>query len=649
MNVTSKLTELKKQSSDLPISDRARFSCRLAKQFEKAGEYEAAWAALSEFWPQRDQPPKLDDLDEPEKAEILLRVGALAGWFGAADQTRGTQEIAKDFITQSLEIFEGLDQADKRAEAHGDLALCYWREGSYDEARIHLENALTRLGNDDSELKAVLLIRAGIVEEETLQLQSALRFYFQAEPLLEKSEDHALKGAFHNEFATLFIRLGTEENRRDYLDRALIEAAAASFHFEEAGNSRFLARVENNLGYLYFTIGQYRDAHQHLDRARHLFLRLKDRGTAAEVDETRARTLLAEGHLIEAERIARGAVRVFERGDQQARLAEALTTHGVALVRLGKEARGYALLERAIEVAETTGDFEGAGRARLSIIEELEEKIPAKDLISTYRAAIEQLKGSQDPSTGKRLIACADRLLDTCSRLEVTEPNIKEHNWEGFSFKQHIHAGERAVIEQALRDSGGSVSKASRLLGFKHHQSLISLLNTRHKELLKTRSTVRRRRRHLFSAAKPKNRIIEEKPRPTTGEISVLHVEDNKAVARLLQDTLGDEGLRVDSCTNGAVALEVLKGKTRYDAIVVDNDLPGLSGLELVLRVRSMSHRRNTPIIMLSGDNCEKEAWRAGVSDFLRKPGGVGEVSSTITRLLEERKAQKNNVPDRRS
>lgn len=129
----------------------------------------------------------------------------------------------------------------------------------------------------------------------------------------------------------------------------------------------------------------------------------------------------------------------------------------------------------------------------------------------------------------------------------------------------------------------------------------------------------------------------------------MLHVEDNKAVARLIQETLGDEGHRVDSCTNGAVALEVLKGKTRYDAIIVDNDLPGLSGLELVLRVRSMSHRRNTPIIMLSGDNCEREAWRAGVSDFLRKPGGVGEVSSTITRLLEERKAQKNSAPVRRS
>jgi DNA-binding NtrC family response regulator len=54
-----------------------------------------------------------------------------------------------------------------------------------------------------------------------------------------------------------------------------------------------------------------------------------------------------------------------------------------------------------------------------------------------------------------------------------------------------------------------------------------------------------------------------------------------------------------------------------------------------------MAHRRGTPIIMLSGDDCEKEAWRAGVRAFLRKPEGVNKLASTITRLLKERKEGK--------
>ena len=643
MNLESQLTALKNQSRELALSERAQLSCRIAKQLEKAGEYEAAREALDEFWPQRNGQPQVEGLDDPTKAEVLLRVGALAGWLGGANQTEGSQENAKNLITQSMEIFEGLGQSEKAAEARGDLALCYWREGSYDEARIQLENALALLGNEDSELRAVLLIRAGVIEERTQRLQAALSFYNEAAPLVERSEDHALKGSFHIEFGLVFRQLAAPENREDYLDRALIEYAAASFHFEQAGNERYVARVENNLGYLFFTIKRYKDAHSHLDRAHHLFIKLKDVGTAAQVDDTRARTLLAQGHVSEAERLVRSAVRVLERGDQQAVLAEALSTHGVALARLGNHPRAKTVLERAIEVAETTGDPEGAGRAKLSIIEELGEKLPAKDLVAVYRSAIELLRNSQDPATGKRLITCADKLLDTLARLESEDRESREQNWEGFSFKQHVRDGERAVIERALRDAGGSVTRAARLLGFRHHQSLISLINSRHKELLTARSAVRKRRRHIFSEPrKIKKKIVTVAPRQENPQISILHVEDNEAVARLVADTLTNEGTQVDSCMSGSTALKILKGEARYDVVIVDNDLPGLNGLELVLRTKSLAHRRHTPIIMLSGDDCEKEAWRAGVDAFLRKPEAVDQISSTITRLLEEQKGRRN-------
>jgi len=641
MDLQSQLTALKTQSSDLTLPERADLSCRVAKQFEKAGEYEAAYEAVSEFWPDWNEPPKLDDLDEPEKAKVLLRIGALAGWLGSAHQLGGSQETAKNLITQSTEIFERLGKSARVAEAHKDLAICYWREGAFDEARIHLRDALTRLNDEDTDLRSVILIWFGLVEGDAGRLHEALRRYNEAAPLLEKSEDHAVKGTFHTQFGLVFRRLAAPGNREDYIDRALLEYTAASFHFEQAGNERYLARVENNLGYLFFTIGRYRDAHSHLDRARHLFLRLKDRGTAAQVDDTRARALLAEGHLAEAERLARSSVRVLERGNQQALLAEALTTQAVALARLGNRPRARVLLERAIEVAQTTGDLEGAGRAKLSVIEEFEEKIPVKELVTIYRSAIELLKDSQDPSTGKRLITCADRLLATLGRLEVDQES-EEHNWEGFSFKRHVREGERAVIERALRDAGGSVTRAARLLGFKHHQSLISLINSRHKQLLQTRSAVRKRRRHLFSQPrKLKKKVVIASLRPRTSQVLVLHVEDNKAIASLVQDALAAEGMHVDSCLNGTTALEILKSDSPYNVLIIDNDLPGLSGLELVLRVRSMAHRRGTPIIMLSGDDCEKEAWRAGVTAFVRKPEAVNQIASTITRLLEERKSKK--------
>jgi hypothetical protein len=48
-----------------------------------------------------------------------------------------------------------------------------------------------------------------------------------------------------------------------------------------------------------------------------------------------------------------------------------------------------------------------------------------------------------------------------------------------------------------------------------------------------------------------------------------------------------------------------------------------------------MTHRRRTPIVMISGADCETEAWRAGVDAFLKKPGQISELPSTLARLLK--------------
>jgi len=632
MNLTAQLAALREETRGLTAVERAGRCCDLAMQLEKAGEYEVACEALSEFWPKRDRPLNLNDLDEATRAEVLLRVGALAGWLGGTDQTEGSQETAKNLITRSIDLFQRLGLSERVAEARGDLALCYWREGSYDEARITLADAINLLGNENSDLKASLLIRAGIIEERTRQLHEALRLYNEAAPLLETSEDHALKGAFHNEFGLVFKHLAVPENREDYLDRALMEYTAASFHFEQAGNTRYLARVENNLGYLFFKIGKYEEAHKHLDRARHLFLSLSDVGAVAQVDETRARTLVAENRLAEAERIVRYAVHVLQKGDQQAVLAEALTTHGVAFARLGDYPSAKRLLQRAIEVVETTGDLEGAGRAKLSIIEELSGQTPAPQLVSIYQSAAELLKRSQDPSTSKRLIACAQKVIEGLRTSEAQGFEANDLSWA--SFKREIRKAERALIARALREAEGSVTKASHLLGFKHHQSLISIVNIRHKDLLKTRSRIRKRKRHIFSESRKPKRPAEKGINKRTSTIKILHAEDDLTVARLLGEIFALQDWKVEVCINGTHALERLSSKTHYDVLIFDKDLPGFNGLELVSRVRNIPHHRRTPIIMLSGEECEAEAGRAGVDAFLGKPQDIDQVPVTIARLL---------------
>src|SRR5713226_6824635 len=174
MNLQSQLTALQERNRGCSLAERAHHCCGLAKQLEKAGEYEAACEALGEFWPERDRPPRLEGLDQATTAEVLLRVGALAGWLGSAHQAAGSQETAKNLITRSVDIFEELGQAERVAEARGDLALCYWREGAFDEARIVLRQVIDELRDSASEIRAIALIRNAMVEKTAARYSEAL-------------------------------------------------------------------------------------------------------------------------------------------------------------------------------------------------------------------------------------------------------------------------------------------------------------------------------------------------------------------------------------------------------------------------------------------------------------------------------------------
>jgi CheY-like chemotaxis protein len=268
----------------------------------------------------------------------------------------------------------------------------------------------------------------------------------------------------------------------------------------------------------------------------------------------------------------------------------------------------------------------------------LNNQTPPRELAATFHEAAALLEKSQDVAAGRRLLEGGLKIIDALMEEQKQEPELPvDKSWAGFSLKREMKRIEARLIQNALRDAGGSVSKASRMLGFKHHQSLISLLETRHKDLAGLRSTRRQRRRTLISRDQPARKAGRALDRDS-GRLSVLYAEDNRAVARMVEDLLTAEGMYVDACASGAAAWEMLKSDTHYDALIVDNNLPGVSGLELVLRARSMRQRRQLPIIMLSGDDVEKEAWRAGVDAFLPKPQGVQGLPMTIKRALAERR-----------
>jgi CheY-like chemotaxis protein len=608
----------------LTPNERAQLRCRLAKQLEETGNYEAAREVMSDLWRGVGDRPVVEGLDQATAAEVLLRVGVLTGWVGCIKQIEGSLAAAKDLISESRTLFESLQDKLKTAEAQMELGHCYWREGAFNEARDLLKEVLNQLPDEAGDLKATTLSRLAIVEKVSNRLNDALRLYMEAASLFEASSNYTLKGKFHNEYAQVLRKLGAVERRDDYIDRALIEYAAASYHFEQAGHTRYQAYVENNLGFLFGTIRKFAEAHEHLDRAQALFTSLKDRVHIAQVDDTRAKVFIEQGRISEAEKFARSAVRTLKEDDQQALFAEALTTQGIALARLGRHQQAQDAFQRAVEVAQNAGDSEDAGLAALTIIEELGEHLTFDDLSVTYQQAAELLASSRNMGTYARLSACASRVLFL---LGVLTPQT----WQNFSLKEALRRYEARIIERALKDAGGIVTRAAHMLGFKHHTSLINRLNSRHQELLSARTPVEPRKRSM---------IFVNDDEMETRPLRIMHVEDNRMVADAVKETLELEGWTVEAFGEGTRALEVLESEAHYDILIFDNELPGVNGIEVIRQVRQLPHRQQVPIIMLSASDVDREARRVGANAFLKKPEDIAAIAETVARLLARKPKQ---------
>jgi tetratricopeptide (TPR) repeat protein len=499
------------------LSDRALALCARAKDLEEAGEFEDARKTMSEFWQRIGDRPRVEGLTAIAQAELLLRAGALSGWIGGTAQIAGAQEIAKDLISEAAGAFEKLELVERIAEARIDLSICYWREGAFDEARITLDDALLRLGDLDSEQRLRAYLNKAIVEKVSNRYREALRLHREAAPLFEVCRSNVLRGKFHSAYGLVLKNLGLTEHRSDYLDRALIEFSAASFYLEQGNYKRFQGIVENNLGFLFVHLGRFQDAHEHLGRSRAVAVALKDQGLVAQFDDTRAQAFIAQGQYSKAAKIAQSSVKTLEGGDQLSTLAEALTTYGTALARLGSFSKARAALEKAITVANQAGDSEGGGVAALAMAEELANHLPFRALLNYYRTAESALAGSHNSEILARLAKCAKVLLLTQlpALSEVSPvpfssnesaPNNSQLSSEQdgpplvsleISLEEQVLRYEGELIKRALENSDGSVTRAARLLGVTH-QGLAFILNGRQKNLLPSRKPAKPRRRSII-------------------------------------------------------------------------------------------------------------------------------------------------------
>jgi two-component system, sensor histidine kinase and response regulator len=126
-------------------------------------------------------------------------------------------------------------------------------------------------------------------------------------------------------------------------------------------------------------------------------------------------------------------------------------------------------------------------------------------------------------------------------------------------------------------------------------------------------------------------------------------MEDDKGLARLLEKRLARTGIHLEVVSNGADGLKKCEEVT-FDVVLVDNQMPGMTGIEVI---QHLAVQENTPpVIMVTGSGDEHlavEAMKSGASDYIVKDTGgkyldsvAAKISEVLTRhhLRMERKAR---------
>ncbi len=116
---------------------------------------------------------------------------------------------------------------------------------------------------------------------------------------------------------------------------------------------------------------------------------------------------------------------------------------------------------------------------------------------------------------------------------------------------------------------------------------------------------------------------------------TLLIVEDNLPLAQCLRLELEAEGFKAVTVPDAATALLQVQAAEPVDLLVVDWDLPDISGLELLRRLRKHNFRQ--PVLMLTGhDEVDRKvlALESGADDYMVKPFSFDELQARIQALL---------------
>lgn len=128
------------------------------------------------------------------------------------------------------------------------------------------------------------------------------------------------------------------------------------------------------------------------------------------------------------------------------------------------------------------------------------------------------------------------------------------------------------------------------------------------------------------------------------GKFQILIVEDDTVLRELLEFLLQREGYQTQCCNDGAAAQERLRTFTP-DLVLLDLQLPIVSGAELIQWLRSRDLNHEVPVLVLTSlqdDDDIANALDSGANDYMVKPFQPKELQARIRKLLNIRSQKRS-------
>lgn len=360
------------QSVHLTPTEEVQILCLVARDQIAIGNFDAANLILRR-WSVPGKWPKLDDLNPYTAADLLYTLGTLLGCMAGTKTIPHGHKYGEAYLNGAIALFEQLGRKSRTGEARIELARCYYRQGFYDIARETICVAYTELPEDQIEQKSFCLAIWGAIEREAGRLKDSLRKLREAASLEVSSR--LVPGRCYLDLATTLKELGSSEHEPRYSDEAKTHFLRALYECEAIGHHRSAAAVENNLGFLFLSLGAVKESERHLLRSRRLFEGLSDSVRGAQCNDSLAQLYIETKRYPLAHDAIERAIEVFEVTDGEAFLSEALTTQGLLACKLKRFVDARKSFEAGYRVAERCGDNARAGRALLIMFEEMRDQL----------------------------------------------------------------------------------------------------------------------------------------------------------------------------------------------------------------------------------------------------------------------------------